>query len=316
MNKILVCLVVLIWMLGYIHSFTLKQNTGYKDFNRAVLAPHNKARTDPKFFAGLISEQTQRFVYDKDGKPTKTLCTANDFVPKGTVCYNSVQTEEGIPVWEETIKYLNEFKTPLKELKWSESLAQAWYDHILDQGPKGTDGHKGSDGKMPEYRIYKYVDSNLVGENLEYSDVKYPEDPIIGLLIDDGFKSRGHRYAIMDKEFTHVGISWGCHKKFIEMWCFAYGKDIIEKNPNFVANYAPQLNTCVDYTPFTKDEASGLYTLSSITTAPPIPTKPNPRKVVETIGDCTITSVYFVGGLTRIYDFKVSNGDGTYSSQT
>ena len=257
------------------YGFTLRQNTGYRDYNKAVLAPHNKARTDPKFFADLISKQTQRFVYDKDGKITKDLCTEKNFVPKSTICYDSVATEEGIAVWEETIKYLNEFKTPLKELKWSESLSQACYDHILDQGPKGTDGHQGSDGKWSEDRIYKYIDSDLAAENLEYSNVYYPEDAIMGLLIDDGFASRGHRYQIMDPEVTHVGISCGCHAKFIEMCCFAYGKDIEEKTPNFVANYAPQLKTCVNYTPSTKDETSGLYTLSSITTAPALPSELN-----------------------------------------
>ena len=306
-------LAVLLCMNSCSYAFTLKQSIGYKAYNKAVLIAHNKARTDPKYFADLISKETQKFVYDESGKITNDLWNADDFVSKTTECYDATQTEEGIAVWQETIKYLNEFNIPLKGLIWSESLAQAWYDHTLDQGPKGTDGHQGSDGKWSEDRIYKYIDSDLVGENLEYSDVYYPEDPIMRLLIDDGFKTRGHRHQIMDAEMTHVGINWGCHKQFIEMCCFAYGQDIVDNTQNFVANASPQLDTCVNYTPSTKDETSGLYTLSSITTAPLPPVKPTHKKTVEIVDNCTINSDYFVGGVTRVYDFKIPARNGKFT---
>ena len=312
MVKIPKSLAVLFCMLAYIHAFTIRQSTGYKDFNKAVLVAHNKARTDPKFYADLAYKQSQYFIYDDSGKPTKEQCLATDFVPKSTKCYKVLVTQEGIDLWNEAIKYLNEFKTPLKELKWSESLAQACYDHSLDQGIKGGIGHYGSDKSSPKDRIDRYAITDVYGENLAYMNVYYPEDPILGLIVDDGVPDRGHRKLIYSADYTHVGINWGCHKDRIEMWCLAYGVDPQDKTQNFVANVSPQLKTCVNYSPFTKDETSGLYTLASITTAPPIATAPSPRTVVETIDNLTITTVYSVGGVVRTYVFKMPNGDGTF----
>ena len=67
-------------------------------------------------------------------------------------------------------------------MTWSESLSQSCFDHISDQGPKGTTGHSGSDGRSPFDRINVYATYMGAGENLSYSDIKNPEDPVLQLL--------------------------------------------------------------------------------------------------------------------------------------
>ena len=162
-------------------------------------------------------------MYDSSGKPNKFICLAKDFKPKSNKCFDRLMTQEGSKVWEETIKELTTKTYNLGELQWSEGLAQACFDHILDQGPKGAEGHKGSDGSSPFARINRYTTNFGSGENLAYLDFDDAEDAVLDLLIDDGVPDRGHRKNILDSHFTHGGVSCGCHKGFTEMWCFAYG---------------------------------------------------------------------------------------------
>ena len=165
--------------------------------------------------------------------------------------------------WSDTISYLNNFNVKLNKLKWSESLSQSWYDLISDQGPKGGTGHIGSNGSTPFKRIEKYTKNSGSGENLTFLDVIYPEDPIVKLLIDDGVQGKGHRENILNKDFTHLGVSWGCHKLYGEMCCFDYGINVIENNPKLNANTAPQLKSCTNYQINTKDDLTTNYILTS-----------------------------------------------------
>jgi uncharacterized protein YkwD len=224
----------------------------YADLNTAVFVAHNKARTNPQYFAQLAKDQLEnKFVYDRSGNPTNTMCLAKDFIPKENVCYFTLTTFEGPKAWREATDVLNKRTEKLDYLKWSEGLSQACYDHIRDQGPKGNNGHVGSDGSGPSDRIKKYVTTMMTGENLAYSDVDNGEDVILQLIIDDGVPSRGHRKNIFEKDFTHMGVSCGCHTMYNEVCCIAYGKDVQEKDSNMQAFAAPTLNTCRAYDPLT-----------------------------------------------------------------
>ncbi|CAI2372843.1 unnamed protein product [Moneuplotes crassus] len=229
----------------------------YEALNYDSFEAHNKARTSPQDFAKMAQDQLDsKFIYDRYGRPTKSMCLSIDFVPKAHVCYYSLTTQEGPKAWNEAIKALNNAPSELKPLKWSEGLAQACYDHIHDSGPNGLTGHYGSDGSSPSMRINKYVDTTMSGENLAYSDAETGSDMILQLLIDDGVPDRGHRKNILNSEFTHVGISCGCHTLYTEMCCYAYAKDPKEKDPERKADVAPQLKRCEDYTPSTRGTTS------------------------------------------------------------
>jgi len=194
------------------------------------------------------------FVYDRDGKPTSSLCLSPDFAPRSHKWYYSSNTVEGAEAWEEAINELSDHPGNLPQLQWSEGLAQACYDHVRESGPNGLTGHTGADGESPKDRILKYVDAKKIGENLAFTDAENGYNIILQLLIDDGVYTRDHRANILDPDFTHVGISWGCHTYYTEMCCFAYGKNAKEKKSYFKANVAPQLKTWKPYKPLTKGE--------------------------------------------------------------
>ena len=234
----------------------------YREYNLAAFEAQNKARTDPKYFAQLAKNQLEnQFVYGKDKKPTTTMCLSKYFEPKSQICYNSLETVEGPKAWNDAVADLSSMTGSLKPLKWSEGLAQACYDHIRDIGPKGLTGHTGSDNSSPFARIKKYTINQGVGENVAFSDVDKPEDAILQLIVDDGVFSRGHRRNIMKPEFTHGGVSWGCHNEYTEVCWFAYGIDVEERNPGLISESAPQLKECKEYTSKTEGNTNSSFHL-------------------------------------------------------
>lgn len=105
-------------------------------------------------------------------------------------------------------------------------------------------------------RIDRYVDTMMSGENLAYSDAETGTDMILQLLVDDGVPDRGHRKNILNSDFTHIGVSCGCHTQYTEMCCYAYATNPKEKNPNRKADVAPQLKRCEPYSPSTRGTTS------------------------------------------------------------
>ena len=106
------------------------------------------------------------------------------------------------------------------------------------------------------------------GENLSFSDVDGSEDAVLQLLIDDGVSDRGHRKNILNNKFTHGGVSCGCHTEYVEMWCFAYGIDVKEKDASLVADSAPQLKECKAYNSRTEGTTNQNYHLDKAPSKP------------------------------------------------
>jgi uncharacterized protein YkwD len=251
----LVCLI-----LASMVALSLAGTFDYYDLNRAVFDAQNKARTNPAYFGQLAQDEIEnKFVYDRDGNPTSTICLAEDFVPKSNKCYFTMGTQEGVSAWKEAASVLSSSAAKLPALQWSEGLAQACYDHINDQGPSGQNGHTGSDGSSPFDRIDKYVKSTASGENLAYSDSVTGTDMVLQLLIDDGVPNRGHRTNIVSTDFTHGGVSCGCHTVYTEMCCFAYGRDVKEIDSSATASIAPQLKECAKYNINTRGDKSDSF---------------------------------------------------------
>ena len=246
------------------YAFTLRGNSGYKDYNKAVYNAMNIARTDPKYYAKIIDKQRSKFIYDSSGNPLKQIWYDDTFVPKSTQCSNIVPNLDGIAAWNEAYNYLNTFSDQLDQFRWSESLSQACYDLISDQGPKGGTGHETSGGSSTMARVDKYVTSMNIGEDLNFADMVYPEDTVLKFLIDDGVADRWHRKKIMGNTHTHVGVSWGCHSVNTEVWCIMYATDIKTKDPTLTAASAPQLKTCSAYSKGTSDNTFGNFVLSTM----------------------------------------------------
>ena len=106
---------------------------------------------------------------------------------------------------------------PIREgMSGQQYLYQSSWDHVSDCGRKGLYGHDGSDGSTPKERIERYCDwEGSLGENIGYgtgNDTDFHVGNVIfGLLIDDGVPNRGHRTAMFNPEYHHVGIFSGDH---------------------------------------------------------------------------------------------------------
>jgi uncharacterized protein YkwD len=59
-------------------------------------------------------------------------------------------------------------------------------------GPDGLMGHTGTDGSDPYARMNRYGTVLDGGENIAYGTFT-GRDTVMGLVIDDGVASRGHR---------------------------------------------------------------------------------------------------------------------------
>ena len=49
------------------------------------------------------------------------------------------------------------------------------------------------------------------------------------MVVDDGHPGRGHQDNLLSTDFTHSGVSCGCHEKHGDVCCIMYGKDVRPK---------------------------------------------------------------------------------------
>ena len=92
-------------------------------------------------------------------------------------------------------------------------MAKACRDHVLDQGPKGTTGHTGSDGSTSWSRTARYGTRTGRGECIAYGQ-KTGIGVVMRLLVNDGVASRAHRKMITDPDHKVVGNFSGPHKEY------------------------------------------------------------------------------------------------------
>lgn len=162
-----------------------------------VLAEINLARTDPPGYARHIERQLRYF----DGSLLRL---------PGEV---ALRTTEGAKAVREAAAALRA-QSPLPALAASRGLSRAARDHVEDQGPRGRLGHTGSDGSHMTDRIERYGTwDGSVAENISYGSTT-ARDVVIGLLVDDGVPSRGHRANILSAESRFAGVACGRHTTY------------------------------------------------------------------------------------------------------
>ncbi len=196
-------------------------NTQFLKFNKAnfptflekeVVRELNLARQNPKKYASFLEQLKPYYVgkfIKRPGEPT-------------------IMTEEGVSAVDEAIRFLKSVK-PVAKLKFSEGMSKAAMDHVKDQGTKGMLGHKGSDGSQPSDRVNRYGTWRwIAGENISYGRDQ-ARDIVIGLIIDDGIPSRGHRENIFNQSYHFVGVACGDHKTFGAMCVITFAGEYIEK---------------------------------------------------------------------------------------
>src|SRR6476620_5249741 len=159
---------------------------------RDILAEINLARTNPAQYLSYLED----FKKSYRGKEIK--------YSDGS----TLVTNEGVSALEEAISFVREL-LPLPPLELRKGLILGAQDHVNDLVKTGQSGHRGSDGSMLEDRLNRYGNWSVsVGEDIVYRSRKARED-VIGLIIDDGVKSRGHRKNIFKSDFHVIGLALG-----------------------------------------------------------------------------------------------------------
>jgi uncharacterized protein YkwD len=92
-------------------------------------------------------------------------------------------------------------------LQPSQGLTFGARDHAQDMTLKGTTGHRGSDGSLPNDRISRYGTwKTTVGEAILYR-VSTAREMVLDLIVDDGNPGRPHRNNVFEPNFKVAGVS-------------------------------------------------------------------------------------------------------------
>ena len=176
------------------------------EFERAILAETNRARTDPAGFAAALEALLPHFDGYVFRRPGQTV---------------GLRTSEGAAAVREAIAFLRA-QRPLPPLTWADGLWRAAADHVRDQGPRGATGHTGNDGSSMGQRMSRYGTWQLTAaENIDYGSSN-ATDVLISLIVDDGVPARGHRSNIFDERLRVMGAACGEHRRYRVMCVIDY----------------------------------------------------------------------------------------------
>jgi hypothetical protein len=132
-----------------------------------------------------------------------------------------VLTREGLKAVREAHEELENMDC-LPSLQWSEGLSSAALSHCNDTGPLGIVGHIGSKETTLQQRIErngKWTES--IAEALDYGSVSGFE-VVMSLLIDDGLTTRPHRKALLNPNYSKVGVGAAPHSEFKTVACVLF----------------------------------------------------------------------------------------------
>src|SRR6476469_7535893 len=194
----LLCAVVLILcnQPGATRSQTTKATLSQAE--QDLLSEINKARAEPQVYAGYLEKLKPQF----KGKL---------YTPAGMA--GGLETQEGWDAVADAINFMKALK-PAPPLNGSEGLRLAAFSHVKEQGGSGSTGHAGADKTLIEERVKPFgAWQGDIGENLSYGN-ESARERLLTWLIDDGFKSRGHRRRVMSQDYKVAGISCGPHPQY------------------------------------------------------------------------------------------------------
>ncbi len=158
----------------------------------------NLARTAPQQYAQIVASQT--------------------------IGYRGV---EGGKAVSEAIRFLEKAR-PLPPLSVSEGINQSALSHVLDVGPVGGRGHKGSNGSQPWDRMARFGQwIGHAGENIDYGrhDARAI---VVRLIVDDGVRGRGHRNNIFSRDYRVAGAAAGYHATYGAMCVIDFAGAFVE----------------------------------------------------------------------------------------
>ena len=132
--------------------------THASDLSEQVLAEINLARTAPQQYAQIVAAQSAGY--------------------RGT---------EGDRAVSEAVNFLQKAR-PLPPLTVSAGMSSSALSHVLDMGPTGGRGHKGSNGSQPWDRMARFGRwVGQAGENIDYGNHD-ARSIVVRLIVDDGVR--------------------------------------------------------------------------------------------------------------------------------
>jgi uncharacterized protein YkwD len=220
-----------------------------------VIQEINFARANPGKYAGYLEE-------------TRKYYTGKSYLPPSRS--KPVTTFDGVAALDEAISFLKT-KEALGPLQPSQGLACGARDHAQDMALKGTSGHRGSDGSLPNDRISRYGTwKSTVGEAIVYR-VSTAREMVLELIVDDGNPGRPHRNNVFESGFQVAGVSISPQSNHGSFCVITYAGGFEEKaGASATAALAPLKTTKA--TPAT----SAIATKATATTAPTTATKASP----------------------------------------
>jgi|GraSoiStandDraft_4_1057263.scaffolds.fasta_scaffold00085_49 uncharacterized protein YkwD len=216
-----------------IDSLNTARNCSYmKAEEKEMIYEINRLRSNPRSYLQYIEPMLSRArnILKNYGKGSKNYSLTYTMRTVGGKESNTIDT-----TWhytnEEEVKALSTLVNDLKKLKKlsvlqpDSGISNAAQKHARDQDAHEWKlMHTGSDGSSPWDRILKYSPSMSFGnENIAGRGgmSATPRDFVIQLLVDSGIPGYGHRYNILDPQWTHAacvmedfnGMNW-CIQNF------------------------------------------------------------------------------------------------------
>jgi uncharacterized protein YkwD len=133
---------------------------------------------------------------------------------------------------EEEVRALSTLLDDLKRtrqlsvLQPDAGIYRAAAKHAADQHEHNwTLGHTGTDGSAPWDRITKYsVKMSFGNENIAgNSMIVTARDIVVQLLVDEGIPGYGHRYNLLDPQWTHVACKGERYQGHMDWWIQDFG---------------------------------------------------------------------------------------------
>jgi uncharacterized protein YkwD len=201
----------------YKFSFTEKIDTSKVDFKKI-----NTAVNSAFMSAGekeMVKEINFARCYPKEYAQIVSV-----FMEEESKKWNGLNHDDYVALLE-LVEELKKMK-PLNALLPSECIFNAAKKHGLDEVKRGFDGHTGSDGSSPWDRIIQGCPDIANGnENLCGGSRGTARAGVIILLVDGGISTRGHRYNMLDAQWTHVACYYaGDVGSMPDCWVQNFGK--------------------------------------------------------------------------------------------
>lgn len=218
-----------------IDSLNTARNCSYMTSEeREMIYELNRLRSDPSSYLQYIQpllDEAVRVLKENGKGPGNYSLTYTTSFSNGRKTVTIDTTWHF--VYEENVKALNSLVADMKKLKRLSILRPdsgiyiAAKKHRADQDKHGWGlMHTGSDGSMPWDRIVRFSPRMLTGnENIAgQSGIPTVREIVLQLLIDAGIPGYGHRYNMLDPQWTHAACTATNYKGTMYWWIQEFGK--------------------------------------------------------------------------------------------